>query len=744
MAHLGAGPEVPSSLFTPRETPRPQRSGSVVSTTSSSSPPARPPSPAASFTRYGLLIVCLLSGVAYYELAAWNGSSSGLLPGGASGGGGAGDALFSNAFRVKTSVGGGSDSGTGKPSGGGGAKAPAPPPGPPRRIHLTSVSATPPPRSHAEAVPVIHERGPEVVYGLDNDADDRVCATPDVCMRADEWDALQRTVDCWGRPGSWELDDEAAVLHGRRWHRTDGRSPADLPAGLRYAWTPAEAPGVCDPAEHPLLPFYRSDFCSLLKRRRILLVGDTMNHQFREAIADAAAPGGGPAWRPKPSRTPRPSKRPPPPGESAEPDPSLVPPAEEGEGEPSEEYAEGAGNATGGAAPEEVVEESEEEEEGGEAAAAGGDEPSEEDDDAAKRAKAAEALLGADKDSIGRDGVTSDVEVEDGGDGEEGGGGARRALAADAAGDDGQDGWEELEVDAAVLLGDDEEGDAEVEEEEGRAGAPSAPPPGDAPGDSDGGLQRLAALHAEVATSRRAVEAAQRRARRLLAASGAAAVPPPPNASSPMPPARALRPIFRGAVSRICDYALSTTVEYKRNDRLYPDGDRIPRARSQGFFEFPWMARVPESDIIILARPTTPQPDKVHFGTLRRALQRVRAANPRALVIVRNVAPPHVGCLQAGTPLTKRQPPALLAPTGRDRIYGQNEALRMFLRSEFPGVLHMDVAGPTALRPDMHSSGECVGYQSPGPVDHWVRLLFNVLRALERARKRGGGKRGGE
>lgn len=577
-----------------------------------------------------------------------------------------------------------------------------------------------------EPVYAVNERGPQPALGLNNKPDSRVCVTSDLCMRADEWDALQRTVDCWGRPGSWELDPANAALHGRKWHRTDGRPLSSLPVWMRYAWAPESDPGACDAAANPLLPFYKSDFCALLRKRRILLVGDLMNNQFREAIADAGAPGGGPAWRPKTSKSPKPSKRVPAASESPEPEPSPEPEVDvDASAEGSEDYGESDNATDTGADDIAVVEESEEEEES--AAVAGDDADSEADygeDAASKAAKAAEALLGEDRDSIGRDGVTSDVERDvagDGDSGEEESARGRRRLEAWHAFQQFGDGLlleEEGRYSHGLEHSHGDAADASLGSHD--SGSGSAASGAGASGDA---LRRLAGLRAEAAA------VAARRAAGISAAGTRHRDANGTGASSP----RELRAAFSGAVSRICDRHLATTVEYKRNDRLYVDGDRIPRARNQGFWEFRWIERVPQSEVVILSRPVTVQPDRVYFATLRRALQRIRAANPRALVIVRNVAPPHVDCLAQGAPLAKRQPEALLKRTGHDGIHGQNEALRLFLRTEFPGVLHLDIATPTSLRPDTHSSGECIGYQSPGPVDHWVRLLFNALRLVERA-----------
>jgi hypothetical protein len=203
--------------------------------------------------------------------------------------------------------------------------------------------------------------------------------------------------------------------------------------------------------------------------------------------------------------------------------------------------------------------------------------------------------------------------------------------------------------------------------------------------------------------------------------------------------------LFRGAVDRICDGKLRTAVEYRRNDRLYLDSERPPRARKFGLYEFPWQNAVPGAGVVVLSRPVFEEDDEErHLGSLRRALAAIRAANPGAIVIVRSVPPPHVDCNAVNAlgdraePLRQPQPRGWLAARGLDAIASRNEALRLFLRVEFPGVLHMDVATSTALRIDGHVGGsECTfyaGVPGPSPLDNWARMLHNVLYLTERVR----------
>lgn len=64
------------------------------------------------------------------------------------------------------------------------------------------------------------------------------------------------------------------------------------------------------------------------------------------------------------------------------------------------------------------------------------------------------------------------------------------------------------------------------------------------------------------------------------------------------------------------------------------------------------------------------------------------------------------------------------------RTFHDNNRLleEAFLGDPSDGWWLIDSYTPTVLRPDLHRGGaDCLHYCIPGPVDHWVRLLYNVL-----------------
>jgi len=61
----------------------------------------------------------------------------------------------------------------------------------------------------------------------------------------------------------------------------------------------------------------------------------------------------------------------------------------------------------------------------------------------------------------------------------------------------------------------------------------------------------------------------------------------------------------------------------------------------------------------------------------------------------------------------------------------QNKEVRSFLTAMFPQVIFLDVAPSTALRRDGHR--DFLHYCVPGPIDHWVNLLYNALLVAQGA-----------
>lgn len=58
--------------------------------------------------------------------------------------------------------------------------------------------------------------------------------------------------------------------------------------------------------------------------------------------------------------------------------------------------------------------------------------------------------------------------------------------------------------------------------------------------------------------------------------------------------------------------------------------------------------------------------------------------------------------------------------------------------AEADGWTLLDAYGPTILRADSHAGEDGLHYCVPGPIDHWVTLLYNIL--LEKVPSPGGAR----
>ena len=130
------------------------------------------------------------------------------------------------------------------------------------------------------------------------------------------------------------------------------------------------------------------------------------------------------------------------------------------------------------------------------------------------------------------------------------------------------------------------------------------------------------------------------------------------------------------------------------------------------------------------------QADDVFLPQVRAALAVITASHPSATVVWRNTPPGHANCSLIRAPLLEPQHGPL--PYDWHELVRQNDLVASLIEREFPGVVYMDVATSTALRGDFHVSAmlhnpptnaDCMHYIEPGPMDHWIRTLYNVLLA---------------
>ena len=171
---------------------------------------------------------------------------------------------------------------------------------------------------------------------------------------------------------------------------------------------------------------------------------------------------------------------------------------------------------------------------------------------------------------------------------------------------------------------------------------------------------------------------------------------------------------------------------FRRSDRLHLGVKKF--TWTGNFIEEPWQGMMNRFafDVVVLNRGAHYELDGPFVDQWRRTLAWLREAHPGALVVARNTPPGHKRCGEARQPLARPQDPAGL-PFNWGRFGHQNRLLERLVRDEFPGVLLLDWATPTALRPDQHRLGrrgnDCLHYREPrsGAIDHWARLLYAAL-----------------
>ena len=179
----------------------------------------------------------------------------------------------------------------------------------------------------------------------------------------------------------------------------------------------------------------------------------------------------------------------------------------------------------------------------------------------------------------------------------------------------------------------------------------------------------------------------------------------------------------------------SSRMLYRRSDHLQL-GIKKFRWANNAIHE-PWQGLFSRNpfDIVIVNTGAHYQSDADYVKHWRGLLRYFRDNHPQSLVIARNTPPGHKNCASAKGPLEAPQDPDGL-PYNWGKFGHQNRLLRDMVTREFPGVIYLDVATATALRPDMHRLGshgkDCLHYTEPrGPIDHWVRMLSATLYLVD-------------
>jgi hypothetical protein len=143
-----------------------------------------------------------------------------------------------------------------------------------------------------------------------------------------------------------------------------------------------------------------------------------------------------------------------------------------------------------------------------------------------------------------------------------------------------------------------------------------------------------------------------------------------------------------------------------------------------------WIPLIKElgTTMIILNRGAHFRRDDELLASLRETLKYLHSNHPNVKVLYRSTAPGHMnytGDFFDSPPLSRYE-----IDIGQDLhnygdFYRQNNLTRRLLKSEFQDVIFFDVYGSTSLRADAHA--DALHYCLPGPIDNWVRYLYNIL-----------------
>jgi hypothetical protein len=135
--------------------------------------------------------------------------------------------------------------------------------------------------------------------------------------------------------------------------------------------------------------------------------------------------------------------------------------------------------------------------------------------------------------------------------------------------------------------------------------------------------------------------------------------------------------------------------------------------------------RVPVS-MVLLNRGAHYVPDDHIVRDVRVTLDWLRTFHSNVSIVWRNTPRGHVELeRQSKVPLQTASNYTGLLPFHWEEFRRQNQLIRETLRNYYRGVLYLDVATMTELRPDSHMDG--LHYCVPGPQSSWLKLLLNVV-----------------
>ncbi|CAM9357325.1 unnamed protein product [Scytosiphon promiscuus] len=195
-----------------------------------------------------------------------------------------------------------------------------------------------------------------------------------------------------------------------------------------------------------------------------------------------------------------------------------------------------------------------------------------------------------------------------------------------------------------------------------------------------------------------------------------------------------------------CDGELP--VKFIRNDFLdlrsdFVEGNLCREGAFDRCFVFADDSILEASDVVVVNSGAHLTPGGMHSyeekmkavsARLTSSMERLHGDN--ATLVVRNTSPGHSDCTEKmfGAPVSADTAAALVAQGPTDYQWTAFENRNKVLQEAFEGSggrwRWLDVYSPTVLRADCHRGGvDCLHYCLPGPIDHWVVLLYHILLA---------------
>ena len=184
-------------------------------------------------------------------------------------------------------------------------------------------------------------------------------------------------------------------------------------------------------------------------------------------------------------------------------------------------------------------------------------------------------------------------------------------------------------------------------------------------------------------------------------------------------------------------FARNIFLSTNRRNRIYAMNNSDPNVPPKKVVAMAWTPSLEHirrrgGSIVILNRGAHYVPDAALLFQLSTTFTYLQQYHNDSLIIYRDTprGHPNYKKYQRSAPLKRELLPSDYTPVQwNEYTYSQfehqNDLVRHLIASKYPEIIFMGVARATNLRRDSHL--DALHYCLPGPVDHWVQSLFDVL-----------------